>query len=151
MDWTTNPLAALYFAVTGGAERDGCLLVVNPRFFIPDTNDEKFPPDVVSVCDEKMVKTVSFLFGVAERPPNPLILPVVPDQIAGRIYQQSSCFTLHMPDALDRPNRTLEKYIIPKSAKPLIRGQLRSLNITGATIFADADNVAGEIKAAWQL
>jgi hypothetical protein len=40
LDWTTNPLAALYFAATGEPDHDGAMYVINPRFYIPNTDDK---------------------------------------------------------------------------------------------------------------
>lgn len=151
LDWTTNPLAALYFAATGDSKHDGALYVVNPRFYIPSTADEKYPADIVNVRHRCVTQTVAYLFGEAEKPEHPIILPVIPDQTAGRIFQQSSCFTLYMVDAPDCNNETLEKLTIPKNAKPSLLRQLRRLSITSATLFADLDNVAKEIKSAFNL
>ena len=52
LDWTTNPLAAFFFAVSGSPDKDGAVFVLNPRFLIPDNGTEgnpSFPPDVVEV------------------------------------------------------------------------------------------------------
>ena len=39
-------------------------------------------------------------------------------------------------------NTTLEKYVVPKDAKPILLRHLRRLNITCATLFANLDHVA---------
>jgi hypothetical protein len=151
LDWSTNPLSALFFAVSGHPEKDGAILVANPRFFIPNASEKEFPADVVNIRHRLITSAVDYLFGEGEKPKNPIVLPVVPEQIPGRIFQQGSCFTLHMPDAPDHPNKTLEKFVIPKDAKPTLLRHLRRLNITSATIYADLDNVAKEIRSAWRI
>ena len=95
--------------------------------------------------------TVAYLFGEAEKPEHPIVLPVFPNQTPGRIFQQSSCFTLFMVDAPEHENETLEKLTIPKHLKPSLLKQLRRLNITSATLFADLDNVSNEVKKAFNL
>ena len=56
-----------------------------------------------------------------------------------------------MVDAPEHENETLEKLTIPKHLKPSLLKQLRRLNITSATLFADLDNVSNEVKKAFNL
>jgi hypothetical protein len=154
LDWTTNPLAALFFAVCGQPESDGCLRIINPRFCIPDEEnpeDRTYPRHIVNVRHRIVVETVDFLFGEGPEPKDPFVVPVVPDQVDGRIFQQSSCFTLHMPGSGDLPKESLDKLIIPKDAKQALLRQLGRLNINWGTIYADLDHVAKDIKTAWGL
>ena len=78
LDWTTNPLAALYFAVSGGEkhqEKDGALFAVNPRLFIPNAprldsqapSDLSPPKDVASVYNPFVAWIVESLFGEGYR------------------------------------------------------------------------------------
>lgn len=172
LDWTTNPLAALYFAVSGGEEheeKDGALFAVNPRPFIPESpavgnpitsrlgsraahNSSPNPPkDVATVHDPFVAWIVEYLFGDEQPPETSMVLPLLPDRRAGRIFQQGSCFTLHTPGTADASNRTLEKYIVPKHEKRKLLIQLRRLNITCATLLGDLDNVAKDMKSAFGL
>ena len=151
LDWTTNPLAALFFAVNSHPDSNGTIYVVNPRFFIPNTGCDKYPADVVHPHHAFFTRTAAYLFGEGEKPDVPIVLPVAPNQVAGRIFQQSSRFTLHMPDAPAHDNKTLETHTIPKAAKPAIQRQLRRLNIGWGTLMCDLDNVSRELKVAWQI
>ena len=40
LDWTVNPLIALYFACSGEEDEDGCLYAVDPRKFARPLNSE---------------------------------------------------------------------------------------------------------------
>jgi len=61
----------------------------------------------------------------------PFVLPILPDLWAGRMFQQGSCFTFHMPTALPLESiakkSVLEKYVIPMAQKQAIRTTLRRM------------------------
>jgi hypothetical protein len=158
MDWSMNPLAALYFSVSDYLEKDGVVYVMN-------ANSLTQP---VEMRDPKVEAVIRSTFDDGEVPQGPEIIPLLPDLYAGRMLQQSSCFTLHAPptwlNILDlditqegkysiNPSEIpgVVKHLIPKEAKPKIRLTLRRLGVTGATLFPDLDHVASEIKNAWRL
>jgi hypothetical protein len=74
------------------------------------------------------------------------VLPIRPDNQAGRIGQQSSCFTLHMHGAKPCSNPTLSRIRIPGKAKPRMLDELRMLNINEFSIYNDLDHLAQEIR-----
>lgn len=160
LDWTTSPLAALFFAVSSSPDQDGAIFVLNPRFLIP--NDENpaapiYPPDVVEVHHPLVGNLIGYVCGRngKEQLPPPFVLPITPDLWAGRMLQQGSCFTFHMPEAPPVENMlrksVLEKLPVPKEAKAAIRTTLRRMNVTEATIYCDLDHLSRELKAAYQL
>jgi hypothetical protein len=160
MDWTTNPLAALYFAVSGSPGNDAAVFVLNPRFVIPNDDDPSksvYPPDVVEVHHPLVSELVGYVCGRNgdDKLPPPFVLPITPDLAAGRMLQQGSCFTFHMHKAAAMDTLTkksvLEKYIISKEAKPSIRTTLRRMNVTEATLYCDLDHLTREIKTAYGL
>jgi len=160
LDWTTNPLAALFFAVSGLPDKDGAIFVLNPRFLIPNDEDERkpiFPPDVVEVHHPLVAQLIGYVCGRDDTANHsqPFTLPITPDLQAGRMLQQGSCFTFHMPKAPPLgnhfPKSKLEKYVIPKEKKAEIRTTLRRMNVNDATLYADLDHLASEIKAAYSL
>jgi len=169
LDWTTNPLAALYFCVSSSPDKDGSVFVMNPRFAIPNEPEPKeteeesgihkfvYPPDVVEDHHALVSNIIGYVCGRdgSSNHEKPFVLPIFPDLVAGRIYQQGSCFTLHMPKAPSLETiagaSRLEKYVIPQSQKESIRITLRRMNVMEATLFCDLDHLAREIKSAYGL
>jgi len=158
MDWTMNSMAALYFAASSSLDNDGVIFVMNPKDLEPFA--EMRDPNVEAV--------VRAVLGDSDVPFESKIIPLLPDLYAGRMLQQSSCFTLHTPPLwLNDTTLSLKdeathmitpssipkvaKYVIPKAAKPSLRLTLRRLGVTDATLFPDLDHVASEIKNAWRL
>ena len=147
LDWTTNPLAALFFAVKGRNERkDGELLIMDAPQLLPNLPD--VPRSIVPMRHPYAVDAIGLSFWhepkVKNRPA--VILPIQPDNQSGRIGQQSSCFTLHMHGAKPYTNPTLDRVRIPGKAKPRILDELRRLNINEFSIYNDLDHLAQEIK-----
>ena len=146
-----NPLAAVYFAASGALENDGAVFVMNSKELGYS----------VEMRDPKIEAVVNSLFGDSDVSVVATILPVLPDLFAGRMLQQSSCFTLHTPPKelndgkyetiTPMPVPKVTKYVISKNVKPKLRLTLRRLGITDATLFPDLDHVASEIKNAWRL
>ncbi len=151
MDWTMNPMSALYFATSSSIDEDGVIFVMNAKDLGPlaEMRDSKVKQVVSAVFDDHSVKFKS------------TIIPILPDLYAGRMLQQSSCFTLHTPplklnhgnvqSITPAPILKLEKYFVPKEVKNKLRLTLRRLGVTDATLFPDLDHVASEIKNAWRL
>jgi hypothetical protein len=160
LDWTTNPLAALFFAVSGESDKDGAVFVTAPRLFIPNNEDGEppiFPYDIVEIHHPLVEQLIGYACGHdgTSNHRQPFVLPIAPDLWAGRMLQQGSCFTFHMPEAPPLEDHfkksKLEKYVIPKEKKAEIRTTLRRMNVTEATLYGDLDHLASEIKAAYGL
>lgn len=112
LDWSTNPLAALFFACDGQPEVDGFVYATDAK--------QVLPPDARRTAREKLIQSVmtmrhpfvEYAVGLSFWEPakagqNPFVLPVRPDAVPGRIGQQSSCFTLHMHKAQPALNPTV--------------------------------------------
>ncbi len=163
LDWTTNPLAALFFTAAGAPDRDGALYMLHPRDLIPRNPEEGprvYPPDVVDIRDPLVAQAVEALFTGQSWVERPFILPIMPDLRTGRMLQQGSCFTLHMPPAAGPGRRadepafsitTARKYVIPQAAKYDLLVDLRRVGVNYASLFLDLDNIAKEIRAAWGM
>lgn len=149
LDWTTNPLAALFFAVKSLDEsNDGELLIMDAARLLPD--DAGAPRGIVTMRHPYAVDAIGVSFWHQPKQwRKALVLPIRPDNQSGRIGQQSSCFTLHMHEANACKNPTLERVKVPGKAKKPILDELRKLNINEFTIYNDLDHLAEEIRRTW--
>ncbi len=158
LDWTTNPLAGLFFAVENTEQHGdvGEVFVMEAKGILP-------PVDKATKSGEGLWNIVGMRHGYVvdaigesfwHKPTKvraPVIIPVRPDNQPGRIGQQSSCFTLHMHQSTARTNPTLAKMKIPPAAKPGLLKELHRLNISEFTIYNDLDHLSKDIKRSWEI
>ena len=158
LDWTTNPLAGLFFAVekTDQHGADGEVFVMRAKGILPPvptgTKQGEALWDVVGMRHPYVTDAIrpSFWHDPKKYRP-PLVIPVRPDNRPGRIGQQSSCFTLHMHESKPCSNGTLAKIKIPSGAKGGLLNELHRMNINRFTIFTDLDSLSKDIKRVWKI
>jgi hypothetical protein len=158
LDWTMYPLAALFFAVSGEPKQDGEVIAVVPdkRLTLGNSDPSQRPYVPVHPADQRhpsVATTISYLFGVAERPKDGFILPITPDWQAGRMLQQGACFTLHMPGCpeISETPANAKRFLIPGMSKELLLTELRAVGVNWATLFPDLDHMSREICEDWKL
>jgi len=166
LDWTQNPLTALFFAVVNPLETDGMLYVLDPSWplnkeGITDWSKEHRSQHYLNALfgpyhssKQLVIDVIKAIFVGANFSQSLNAIPIQPDLYAGRILQQASCFTLHGPTGLASiPSPFVESYVIPKEYKVRIQLELRQLNINWATLFPDLDNLAREMRTekGWNL
>jgi hypothetical protein len=158
LDWTTNPLAGLFFAVENREQHseDGEVFIMEANGILPPvrtgvTGDEGLW-NVVGMRHPYVTDAIgrSFWHSPKKNRP-PLIVPVRPDNQPGRIGQQSSCFTLHMHESNPCGNKTLAKIKIPAGAKDDLLKALHRLNINQFTIYNDLDHLSKDIRRVWAI
>lgn len=125
LDWTANPLAALYFAV----------------------EERSIQSDSAVWCYHHSGRGhadghVQSPFFVDE------IIEFRPAHVTPRITVQGGCFTVQPDPQVQRPAITgqLRKITIPKDRRPQFRDELRKLGIDRASLFPDLDGIAFAIN-----
>lgn len=158
LDWSTNPLAALFFACDGADGHDGCVYAMDANKVIPDGavrfkgSPEPLWPAVYTMRFPVVDSAVRLSFWEEpKRLIKPYVVPVRPDVVPGRIGQQSSCFTFHMHRAEPVNNPTLITINVKASQKSVIRDELHRVNINQFTTYYELDHLSKEIKRGWGL
>jgi hypothetical protein len=112
LDWSTNPLAALFFACEGAKDQDGFVYAMDAAKVIPENakkpTGEKLWQSVMTMHNPIVEDAIKLSFWMSlDSKQEAYVLPVRPDVIPDRIGQQSSCFTFHMHRAGAVNNPTL--------------------------------------------
>jgi hypothetical protein len=156
LDWSTNPLAALFFACDGDADRDGVVYAMDARKVIlpgaKKTDTEPLYQAVMTMRHPFVQYAVGLSFWKRPKADHrAYVLPVRPDIVPGRIGQQSSCFTLHMHGATDITNEASTTILVAAGCKSDLQRELRRVNINQFTTYFDLDHLSKEIKIGWGL
>lgn len=117
LDWTTNPLVALFFAIEKDCEVGGTI------WCCPE-----LPPQATEV-DPFSIETVSLY---------------LPPSVSPRIPAQGSVFTAH-PFGADEPS-AFKLVTAAGGIERDLRRELLQLNISRSTLFPDLDGVAAGIN-----
>jgi hypothetical protein len=146
LDWSLNPLAAVFFALDP-PDKDGMLFIIDAIQFDTDRG-------LCTPRSNEVVGAMQAIFQWNDITWPAKILPIRPSHTDKRISAQSGCFTFHPPVApevtVDR-NKSLCNYVIPSAAKNSLRKQLQLLNIDEFTIYGDLDHLAERLKRAHQV
>jgi hypothetical protein len=134
LDWTLNPLAALWFVVEKRAkEVDGVIWILQSNGFV-DLGDE----DPLSIAEVKLVR---------------------PRHIVGRIASQLGLFTIHpivndelVPlDTHEEQKRLLKKIRIDRDSYPEIRRVLDHCGVNASSIYPGLDGLCAHLQWAHTL
>ena len=120
LDWTTNPLVAVYFAVCEMCDQDGALYVYTGT------------------------ETVG-----AESRPSPFEITNVmryrPSHVSQRVPAQGALFTIHNDPQQPFASTKLEVLTIPASAKSELKRTLYKYGLSQKTLFPGLDGIAADL------
>jgi len=145
LDWTTNPLAALFFASANRHSVPGEVFVMDAER-LHDNKYPKFKRNIRRMRNSLVQASIKEI-DWRGTPKKRLILAVRPDNQPGRVGQQSSCFTLHMHQSQDSDNPMLGRITIDSKADILT--ELGRVNVNEFTIYNDLDNLSTFMKRTW--
>jgi hypothetical protein len=120
IDFTTNPLIALFFASDPNVKSDGSFIIAQYKNVI-DVND----------CNNIFKIDKNSVFH--------------PPHITERIIGQSGCFVLCKTPNKELNANQLKKILIPKGSKTQIRSELRDLDIKASTLFPGIDGICEDL------
>lgn len=153
LDWSENPLVALYFAVFGGSHdnADGALWQLDPISLnaaagIDPETEEGFIP---SFDDDELN---AYSMASLKATPRTKLKPIatIATRNSPRIQAQAGVFTVHhlVTDALDdiHPETIKRIYIVPSDAKPVIASQLKRLGFTRFHLFPELESIGASVR-----
>jgi hypothetical protein len=157
LDWSTNPLVALFMAVADddnglNLKENGVIYAMDATAHLQEQEDPS-RKGIMTPGHPYARHAIEIVMSWAE--PNkdykPLIIPIRPDVRPGRLERQSSCFTLHAYGSKETANNTLRSCMIPANEKRKIKAMLRTLSINQFTVYNTLDRLSKEMRTCWRL
>jgi hypothetical protein len=116
LDWSRNPLVALFFAVEKESDTDSAIYVLRNRYMLSSIK-YKHPDD----CDE--------------------VLKYVPNRINPRITAQTGVFTIHPQPDVPYDSDDIDKVVIKNEDRKKLKKVLDTYGINRASLFPDLDGL----------
>ena len=120
LDWSSNPLIALFFAISENEENDGEIVVW--EFLQKDFNPQGAMADVKG------------------------IVLVRPKPLHSRLQFQQGLLSYHSNPAANISNEQLTRIPIPRNSKSLLQEQLYRMGIHHESIFCSLDDLSRKIN-----
>lgn len=129
MDWTSNPLVALFFAlgVDQAKRHDATIFVIKDEYILEESNMSESPFDIAST---------SFFN---------------PDHSTRRITAQSGSFTVHDNPVSPYDNENLIRWTIKRRCFKDLKAMLKRYEVHEAMLFPDLDGLAKHTKELYGL
>lgn len=148
LDWSENPLIALYFAVEKDASDrgnvDGKLFSLDPETLNEATAGRSMGVRLLGQDPELN----DYLPGSPSTKRGGVA--VVAPQSFDRIVAQNGVFTVtHYLDSgtlQDSCPAAFEEFLIPQIAKASLRNELKSLSITPSTVYPDLEHIGFDVR-----
>ncbi len=121
MDWSFNPMVALFFAVENNHDSDCCVYMSYPSGGLAN------------------ISSLDTIFRKEK------FASIIPNFTHIRYSNQESLFTLHKNPSIPDYSNISKKIIINRNVKKFIRWKLRRIGITKSFIFPGLDSLAYDI------
>lgn len=149
LDWTENPLVALYFVVNDYVEIDGTLWVLLPLKLNIESKVTKDPNYVPSFDDDDLLNySPKTLMGEEDSSLKPAAAIAVRNN--SRMAAQLSVFTIshRRSPVIERigNRKHIWKYIVPADCKEKIKNELKEVAINEFTLYPELDKIRSTIK-----
>lgn len=149
LDWTESPLVALYFAVTEHPRADGALWILKPIELNKQTTAKPEEVKYIPSFEDEGLKNYSTISVEKGNVKGILPVAVIATRNNSRIQAQLGVFTIShsSKDAIEGigNKKHVAKYIIPSSAKPKIKNDLRLLGFTKFQVFPELASIGENI------
>lgn len=152
LDFSENPLIALYFAVNECQDKDGALYILEPISWNKENGHSGLCDDDIPSCgiDEEMTQ---YLMSSTIKNPNPVTsnppLAATGARNSNRIFAQEGTFVAFHTDLSMNINtndcKSVWRYIIPSGDKSTIKDHLALLSINEFSVFPELDKLAKKI------
>ncbi|WP_165777197.1 FRG domain-containing protein [Bifidobacterium primatium] len=147
LDWTLNPLQALFFAVADKNHdtEDAALFVLDPEGLNRQVLGTGSYPVFLSEGDKNYKSYDSKIRDRETSHP----LAVIAEKTFSRIKAQDGAFTYYGSDNydIDKLDSSCRKILIKAGAKDLIRQELTFFGVNEASTYPDLDHLASQIKS----
>lgn len=149
LDWTRNPLVALYFAVADAAEigSDGCIWALSASKLNLSATGERTLP---GADHPLLVNGALDAFTHSLQAKLPAVFALDAFQSDTRMQVQKSAFTMHKNNLdlrqLETPTPILRRFMVPKDRKFHIYSILDLLGISHGALFPDLSGLCTELR-----
>ncbi len=145
LDWTLNPLIALYFSCVSNPETDGIVYSFNPENLNRGTAKKEV---VLSVAEDKKLINSYLTAQCSQRKNGKKVLAVLPTWNSERIIQQKGAFTIHGNRFdLDRKQApSLVALPILKKYKSKLLRELDRVAVSEMYVFPEPEHICNYLK-----
>jgi hypothetical protein len=147
LDWSENPLVAMYFAALQHPDDDGCIWALQPN----GLNSSLVDLDGLVMMGNPSAEKIAENAFTGNGWPEVIVVAIDGQEIDPRMLAQMSRFTIHSDstplEMVPESGNWLRQFVIPKDAKARISAQLQAFGIRRSNLFPDLANLATELKS----